>query len=67
MKKTAVFFLTLVFCVSVSSVAAGQDLKVGTLFDHTGALQEWGPNFQKAAQLAADLLQPLDSVALALQ
>jgi ABC-type branched-subunit amino acid transport system substrate-binding protein len=53
MKKTAVFFLTLVFCVSVTSAALGQDLKVGTLFDHTGALQEWGPNFQKAAQLAA--------------
>jgi ABC-type branched-subunit amino acid transport system substrate-binding protein len=53
MKKPAVLFLTLVFCVSVSAVAPGQDLKVGTLFDHTGALQEWGPLFQKAAQLAA--------------
>jgi ABC-type branched-subunit amino acid transport system substrate-binding protein len=53
MKKAVVFFLTLVFCISVSAVAPGQDLKVGTLFDHTGALQEWGPNFQNAAQLAA--------------
>ena len=53
MKKPFVFFLTLMFCVSVFSGALGQDLKVGTLFDHTGALQEWGPNFQNAAQLAA--------------
>lgn len=53
MKKLFVFFLTLMFCVSVFSGALGQDLKVGTLFDHTGALQEWGPNFQNAAQLAA--------------
>ncbi len=53
MKKPVVFFLTLMFCASVFSGALGQDLKVGTLFDHTGALQEWGPNFQNAAQLAA--------------
>ena len=53
MKNVAVLFLTLVFGVSIYSGAAGQDLKVGTLFDHSGALQEWGPHFQKAAQLAA--------------
>jgi ABC-type branched-subunit amino acid transport system substrate-binding protein len=34
----------------------GQELKVGTLFDHSGALKEWGPNHQNAAELAAKQL-----------
>jgi ABC-type branched-subunit amino acid transport system substrate-binding protein len=34
----------------------GQNLKIGTLFDQSGALKEWGPNHQNAAELAAQQL-----------
>ena len=40
-------------CVSFPLAATGQGLKVGTLLDHSGALQEWGPYHQKAVELAA--------------
>ena len=53
MKRVSVSFLIIIFCASIASGALGQDLKIGTLFDHTGALKEWGPHFQHAAELAA--------------
>ncbi|MDM8552004.1 ABC transporter substrate-binding protein [Desulfobacterales bacterium HSG2] len=53
MKRFFVSALVILCCLSVCSVAAGQDVKVGTLFDYTGALKEWGPTFQKASELAA--------------
>jgi ABC-type branched-subunit amino acid transport system substrate-binding protein len=56
MKTRFFFLLTTLVCVSISAAAMGQDLKVGTLFDHTGALKEWGPHHQKAAELAASQL-----------
>jgi ABC-type branched-subunit amino acid transport system substrate-binding protein len=37
--------------------AAAQEVVIGTLFDHTGALKEWGPNHQNAAELAAKQLK----------
>ncbi len=38
---------------AIAETSLPPDMTVGTLFDHTGALQEWGPNFQKGAELAA--------------
>lgn len=38
---------------AISEASDLPDMKLGTLFDYTGALQEWGPNFQKGAELAA--------------
>ena len=56
MKRRLVIFLMTLLCASIASVAMGQDLKVGTLFDHSGALKEWGANHQNAAELAAKQL-----------
>jgi ABC-type branched-subunit amino acid transport system substrate-binding protein len=39
--------------VFLGTAAHAQDIKVGTLFDHSGALQDWGPRHQNAAELAA--------------
>jgi ABC-type branched-subunit amino acid transport system substrate-binding protein len=36
-----------------SSLALAEDLKVGSLFDHSGALRDWGSRHQNAAELAA--------------
>jgi ABC-type branched-subunit amino acid transport system substrate-binding protein len=35
------------------STAQAADIKVGTLFDHSGALKDWGLRHQNAAELAA--------------
>lgn len=56
MKRRLVFLLMTLLCGFITSGAMGQDLKVGTLFDHTGALKEWGPNHKNAAELAAKQL-----------
>ncbi len=53
MKRLIVIASLIMLCAFVCSSATGQDLKVGTLFDHTGALKDWGPHFQHAAELAA--------------
>jgi ABC-type branched-subunit amino acid transport system substrate-binding protein len=39
--------------VTFSSMALAGGVKVGTLFDHSGALKDWGPRHQNAAELAA--------------
>jgi len=36
-----------------ASFAFAQEVKIGTLFAYTGPLKEFGPNFRKAAELAA--------------
>ncbi len=53
MKRLVIFASVIMLCAFISSSALGSDLKVGTLFDHTGALKDWGPHFQHAAELAA--------------
>ena len=61
MKKLCAVFWGVMLCILLSSGAPGQEnsetptanMKVGTLFDYSGALQEWGLNFQKGAELAA--------------
>ncbi len=53
MKSKFILVLTIMFCATISTVALSQEIKVGTLLPQTGALKEWGPAHQKAADLAA--------------
>jgi branched-chain amino acid transport system substrate-binding protein len=53
MQRLSRFILLVALVVSFSSMAVAGGLKVGTLFDHSGALQDWGPRHQNAAELAA--------------
>ena len=53
MKKTIVLALMFLFFISFSSSALGQEIKVGTVLPHSGALKESGPNVQKGVVLAA--------------
>jgi len=53
MKRLVVFASVIMLCAFISSSALGSDLKVGTLFEHTGALKDWRNHFQHAAELAA--------------
>jgi len=46
-----VFIALLSACLCFPAMA--QDVVVGTLFDHSGALKEWGPRHQNAADLVA--------------
>lgn len=52
MKKLIIIASVIILGAFVASSATGQDIKIGTLFDHTGALKDWGPHFQHAAELA---------------
>jgi len=47
----SVFIALLSVCLCLPAMA--QDVVVGTLFDHSGALKDWGPRHQKAADLVA--------------
>ncbi len=53
MNRLSRFILIFMLTVLFSSTALAEDLKVGTLFDHSGALKDWGPRHQNAAELAA--------------
>lgn len=57
MKRLAIIFCGFIFAISTGSNAVAQDLKVGTLFDHSGALKDWGERHQNAAELAAEQLK----------
>ena len=52
MKKIFVYGLIIVFW-SALAVCGAEEIIIGTLFDHSGALKDWGPRHQKAAELAA--------------
>lgn len=56
MKRLALFILVIICCAAIYSVALAQEIVVGSIFDHTGALKEWGPSFQDAAELASKQL-----------
>ena len=56
MKKLAMVILTIMFCVSISSGALGQEIKVGTLLAHTGELGEMANGVQNGVILAAKQL-----------
>jgi len=47
------FLAIVVLTALFSSVALAEGLKVGSLFDHSGALKDWGARHQNAAELAA--------------
>jgi branched-chain amino acid transport system substrate-binding protein len=48
------FFLTgFIVCLASASLLSAQSVVVGTLFDHSGALKDWGPRHQQAVELAA--------------
>lgn len=50
MKRCLVIVVALLLA---ASFAFAQEVKIGTLFAYTGPLKEFGPNFRKAAELAA--------------
>ena len=52
MRRLAVVVFIIIFCGVISSEASGQEIKIGTLLDHSGALKDWGPHHQKAVNLA---------------
>ena len=49
MRKFAIISLIML----MAATAAAQEVVVGTLFDHSGALKDWGPRHRNAADLAA--------------
>lgn len=52
-KSVGILFLAIAGFIFPVASAHSQDLRVGALFDYTGALKDWGPGFQKATELAA--------------
>jgi branched-chain amino acid transport system substrate-binding protein len=53
MNRLLRFLAIVVLTALFSSVALAESLKVGTLFDHSGALKDWGSRHQNAVDLAA--------------
>ena len=56
MRKLSMVILTIMVCVSISSEALGQEIKVGTLLAHTGELGEMADGVQNGVILAAKQL-----------
>ena len=56
MKKLGMAILTIMFYMSISSGALGQEIKVGTLLAHTGELGEMATGVQSGVILAAKQL-----------
>lgn len=57
--KRSIFITVMMLCFLSLPIypAAAQELVVGTLFDHSGALKDWGPRHQRAAELAAKQIE----------
>jgi hypothetical protein len=53
MKRLTLLVLVSILMAPFSSPPLAEGLKVGTLFDTSGALKDWGPRQQNAAELAA--------------
>lgn len=53
MKKIIKLLMVIVGLVALHAPVSAQEVVVGTLFDLTGALKDWGPRHQNAAELAA--------------
>ena len=53
MNRAIVFASVLMYWLAFISGALAQEIKIGTLLAHTGALKEWGPHIQNGAVLAA--------------
>jgi ABC-type branched-subunit amino acid transport system substrate-binding protein len=54
MNRLFQFLFVVGLVVLFSSPASAEGLKVGTLFDHSGALKDWGLRHQNAADLAGE-------------
>lgn len=52
MKRLVLLGFIFVFCFSFTSIAIGDQIKVGTLMAHTGPLKEYGPNIKNGVVLA---------------
>lgn len=52
MRRLGIFVFMIILGGVISSGVLGQEIKIGTLLDHTGALKDWGPHHQKAINLA---------------
>jgi branched-chain amino acid transport system substrate-binding protein len=53
MKKKIIGLMIVAGLVAFHAPAFAEALVIGTLFDHTGALKDWGPRHQNAVELAA--------------
>lgn len=53
MSKIRIPMATALALVAICGMASAADLIIGTLFDHSGSLNEWGPRHQNAVELAA--------------
>lgn len=53
MKRQVEWVLLILFVSFLPAMTQAQDVKIGTFFDHSGALKDWGPRHQNAADLAA--------------
>jgi ABC-type branched-subunit amino acid transport system substrate-binding protein len=56
MKRVFIVASVFIFSLAFISGALAQEIKVGTLMSHTGALKEFGPNIKNGAVLAAKQL-----------
>jgi len=56
MKRVFIVASVLIFSLAFISGALAQEIKVGTLMSHTGALKEFGPGIKNGAVLAAKQL-----------
>ena len=52
MKRRSLFIFLIMLLIPICSLTQAQDVVVGTLLDHSGALKDWGPRHQNAAELA---------------
>jgi ABC-type branched-subunit amino acid transport system substrate-binding protein len=56
MKKAGLLLVIILGLVVLPTMGWAQEVVVGTLFDHSGALKDWGPRHQNGAELAAGQL-----------
>ena len=54
MKRLTLLVLFSMLMAPFSSAALAEGLKVGTLFDNSGALKDWGRRQQNAGEFAAE-------------
>lgn len=54
MRRQAEWVLLILFFIFLPAMTPAQEIKVGTFFDSSGALKDWGPRHQNAADLAVN-------------
>ena len=53
MKRLTISLFIAILISFLGLTTSAQEIRVGTLFDHSGALKDWGPRHKNAADLAA--------------